>query len=335
MITLRQVVGHDASIASLQRAVAAGRLHHALLFHGPEGVGKRTTALAVAAALLCREPKRPAADACGECASCSKIEKGIHPDVLYVTLEKTVIPIDSVRALRQEAGYRPFEGDRRIFVIDPADRLSLEAQNALLKTLEEPSGQAHIMLIASRPAHLLPTTRSRCQALAFGTLPAPELARRLEQGAGLEPARALRAARLAEGRYGAALSMDLDHADAVRDLLIGVLESVATGGPAAALDQAESLGEDADEILEHLQALSSLVRDMMVLRAGGTDDLLVSGDRAADLARLAERYPADPLTFVRMMDRIALARTDLDRSVNRKLLAETLLLDMAGDAVPA
>jgi DNA polymerase-3 subunit delta' len=335
MITLRQVVGHDASIASLQRAIAAGRLHHALLFHGPEGVGKRTTALATAAALLCREPGRSAGDACGACASCSKIEKGIHADVFYVTLEKTVIPIDAVRALRQEAGYRPFEGSRRVFVIDPADRLSLEAQNALLKTLEEPSGLAHIILIASRPAHLLPTTRSRCQALAFGTLPAPELARRLEQSAGLEPARAVRAARLAEGRYGAALTMDLDHADEVRDLLLGMLEAVAGGGPAAALDQAESLGEDADEILERLQVVSSLVRDMMVLRAGGTEDLLVSADRVAELSRLADRFPADPLTFVRMMDRIAMARTDLDRSVNRKLLAETLLLDMAGDGVRA
>src|SRR5262245_53406363 len=166
MTALRDIAGHNSSIDALRRAIASGRLHHALLFHGPEGVGKRTTAFAVAAALLCREASRPEGDACGACASCSKVDKGIHPDVQFLTLEKTVIPIDAVRALRQEAGYRPFEGAHRVFVIDPADRLSHEAQNALLKTLEEPSASARLILISSRPAHLLPTTRSRCQALA-------------------------------------------------------------------------------------------------------------------------------------------------------------------------
>ena len=114
MITLRDVIGHEPSVRALRRAIAAGRLHHALLLHGPEGVGKRTTALAVAAALLCREPSRPEGDACGACPSCSKVDKGLHADVKYVTLDKTVIPIDAIRALRQEAGYRPFgiEGER-------------------------------------------------------------------------------------------------------------------------------------------------------------------------------------------------------------------------------
>jgi DNA polymerase III subunit delta' len=335
MITLSHVIGHESSVRALRRGIAAGRLHHALLFHGPEGVGKRTTALAVAAALLCREPDRPEGDACGRCPSCSRVDKGIHADVQYVTLEKTVIPIDAIRSLRQEAGYRPFEGGGRVFLIDPADRLSLEAQNALLKTLEEPASSSRLILITARPAHLLPTTRSRCQALPFGTLPPDELARHLEEEGGLEPALARRAARLSGGRIGIARSMDLDHIDALRDDLIGLLHLLGEDVPRfEVLEQAARLGEDAEEIGERLEVLTSLVRDMMVLSAGGSPDLVLSADRSDDLIRLAGRLSSDPQTFVRMMDRLRLARVDLDRSVNRKLLAETLLLDMAEAARP-
>lgn len=329
MITLRDVIGHEPSVRALRRAIAAERLHHALLLHGPEGVGKRTTALAVAAALLCREPSRPEGDACGACPSCSKVDKGLHADVKYVTLDKTVIPIDAIRALRQEAGYRPFEGSHRVFVIDPADRLSLEAQNALLKTLEEPSASAHIILISSRPAHLLPTTRSRCQALPFGTLPPETLARHLAANGGLDLDQALRAARLSGGRLGAAQAMDLEEVDALRDRMIGVLHALAEDGPRfAVLEKAPDLGEDTEEISGCLDALSALVRDMMVLASGASPDLLISADRADELARLAERLSPDPHTFARMMERLRVARVDLDRSVNRKLLSETLLLDM-------
>jgi DNA polymerase-3 subunit delta' len=329
VITLRDIVGHEASVRALRRAIAAGRLHHALLLHGPEGVGKRTTGLAVAAALLCREASRPEGDACGACASCSKVDKGLHADVKYVTLDKTVIPIDSIRALRQEAGFRPFEGTHRVFLIDPADRLSLEAQNALLKTLEEPSAAAHIILITSRPAHLLPTTRSRCQALPFGTLPPETLAAHLTEVSGMEPAVARRAARLSGGRFGAAQAMDLEQADALRDRMIALLHAVAEQGPRSTLlDLASDLGEDTDAIASGLAALSALVRDMMLLVSGASPDLLISADRADELAGLAGRLSAEPHTFALLMERLRTARVDVDRSVNRKLLAETLLLDM-------
>src|SRR5215475_14370730 len=118
------IVGHDQSLLVLRRSLTAGRLHHSFVFHGPEAVGKRTIALALAAALNCERAPRLEDGPCGACVSCAKIDKSIHPDVVYVTLERTVIPIDAIRALRREAAYRPYEGRRRVFLVDPADRLS-------------------------------------------------------------------------------------------------------------------------------------------------------------------------------------------------------------------
>ncbi|HKY33258.1 MAG TPA: DNA polymerase III subunit delta' [Candidatus Polarisedimenticolia bacterium] len=330
MVTLHTLVGHEQPVRVLTGAIAAGRLHHALLFHGPEAVGKRTAALAAAASLLCQDEARPEGGACGRCPACNKVDKGIHPDLKYVTLEKTVVPIDAIRALRQEAGYRPFEGRCRVFIIDPAERMSHEAQNALLKTLEEPPPAAFLILVTSRPAQLLPTTRSRCQAIAFGTMPPDELASLLRRERGLDEPGAWRAARLASGRYGAAMELDLETHDAAREEMIQVLERLSVPGSRRhVLDDAERLGTDTVEIAARLDVLEGLLRDMMLLGWGAPPVLLLSADRAEELETLARRLSSDPSALVAMMERVAAARSDLDRNVQRKLLAETLLFDLA------
>jgi len=331
MITrFADIAGHDSSLRVLRRSLADRRLHHSLIFHGPVAVGKRTVARALAAALNC---EKRGDDACGTCVSCLKVEKEIHPDVVYRTLERTVIPIDAIRSLRQEAAYRPYEGNARVFIIDPADRLSTDAQNALLKTLEEPSTSSVIILITSRPMHLLATTRSRCQSLAFGTLPYGALAAILSDRHGFPLSQAERVARLSGGRYGAALGLNLEEHDARREALLQVLGRLAEPLPRAhVLDDASSFGDDAEEISASLTLLAGLVRDMMVLAAGasGADDAaLVHADRAADLGALCERFSPG---LGAIQDRIRMASTDIDRNVNRKLLVETLLFDIAQSA---
>ncbi|HET6372888.1 MAG TPA: DNA polymerase III subunit delta', partial [Candidatus Polarisedimenticolia bacterium] len=234
---LADIVGHIHVVASLSKRCAEDRLPHALLFSGPQGVGKRTVALALASAINClnrpvsARAGAPSWDACGACVSCRKVDKGLHPDVVYVTLEKTVIPIESIRKLREQAAFRPFEGRRRVFIVDPADRMSSEAQNALLKTLEEPPAGSCIILITSRGMHLLPTTRSRCQRIDFSTLPIAALAKRLSDSHEMSAEAALKAARLSGGRFGAALELDLEELDAQRDAILEVLGRLAETGP--------------------------------------------------------------------------------------------------------
>ena len=170
VVPFRDILGHRRLVALLARSIRQDSLPPSLVFAGPDGIGKRLTALATAQALNC--PNRPETtagpgiDACGVCPTCARIARGVHPDVLLVEPGETgSIKIDSVRDIIDRAAYRPFEGRRRVVIIDEADALVAAAQNALLKTLEEPPPSSVFMLITSRPDMLLPTVRSRCPRL--------------------------------------------------------------------------------------------------------------------------------------------------------------------------
>src|SRR5947207_953569 len=158
------IAGHQRLISLLSRAIVRGTLPSSLLFAGPRGVGKRRTAMALAEAINCLEPRKSDApdarvplDACGRCGSCSRIARGIHPDVIVVEPGDTgSIKIEQVRDVIDRSAYRPFEGRRRVVIVDQADTLLAAAQNALLKTLEEPPSRSVFILVTARPDALLP-----------------------------------------------------------------------------------------------------------------------------------------------------------------------------------
>src|SRR5262249_11963244 len=157
-----ELLGHHRLIDLLKRSIAGGTLPPSLLFVGPSGIGKRAIAMVVAQAVNCLAPPAPG-DACGQCAACKRIARGVHPDVLVVEPgDSGTIKIDQVPDIVDRSGYRPFEGRRRVVVVDEADALVSPAQNALLKTLEEPPPSSIFILVTSRPDVLLPTVRSRC-----------------------------------------------------------------------------------------------------------------------------------------------------------------------------
>src|SRR5436190_14454828 len=179
-MAFRDVIGHRRLIGLLSQSVSRDTLPPSLIFAGPVGVGKRLTALATAQALNCPVPEQgayPFFDACGLCAACRSIARNVHPDVLVVEPgESGSIKIDAVRDLIDRAAYRPFEGRRRVVIIDGADALVAAAQNALLKTLEEPPSASVFILVTSRPDALLPTVRSRCPELRFRPMSPADIA---------------------------------------------------------------------------------------------------------------------------------------------------------------
>ncbi|MEW6252074.1 MAG: DNA polymerase III subunit delta' [Planctomycetota bacterium] len=211
----------DRALSILRRALRSGRTHHAYLLEGPEGVGKELAARALAARLLCEAETRPLdADACGDCRACRLLAAGNHPDfhLIHRGLHKfhpdrvirggkgLFLVVDLIRQfLIEPAAMKPAQGRRRVFIIRDAERMNEQAQNALLKTLEEPPGAAVLILITSSATRLLPTIRSRCQVVPFQHLPAVFVSAQLVGRAGLAPPDAAALAGLSEGRLGIAL----------------------------------------------------------------------------------------------------------------------------------
>ncbi|CAA9419212.1 MAG: DNA polymerase III delta prime subunit [uncultured Phycisphaerae bacterium] len=217
MLTLDDIFDQPAAIASIRRAYASGRLPHGLVFAGPAGVGKATTARALAGLFLC---ERPAGDApCGACAGCRAMaaEPPAHPDYHVVTRDliryhdKTgkskgvELSINVIRPeLVEPAGRKAVMGRGKVFVVEQAELMNPAAQNALLKTLEEPAGRTLIVLLTDQIDLLLSTIRSRSQVVRFGSLPEATVVRELH-ARGVDPAVAARAARFTRGSLGVAL----------------------------------------------------------------------------------------------------------------------------------
>lgn len=184
----KSVQGQDAALGLLTAALEAGRVPHAYIFSGPVGVGKKTTARALSAALLCAAPRGPAAP-CGDCPSCRKIDSGAHPDLLWVDFtyqaallkeepeKQRSLKIDTVRRMEASLRLKPLEGKVKVAVLTPADALVEAAAHALLKLVEEPPPGTHLVLITEEAGALLPTLRSRCQRVRFSPLSAEVLTR--------------------------------------------------------------------------------------------------------------------------------------------------------------
>src|SRR6185503_12252639 len=171
----RDLAGHRRVLDLTARAAVRGSLPPSLIFAGPDGVGKRLAAISLAQLFNCTSPGAPsgdlAPDACGNCSACRRIARGVHADVLTIEPgDSGAIKVDQVRAAIDRTGYRPFEGRRRVVIVEEADAMEAAPQNALLKTLEEPPPASTFVLVTSRPDVLLPTVRSRCQRVRFGPL---------------------------------------------------------------------------------------------------------------------------------------------------------------------
>ncbi len=300
----RSVVGHHHVLALLARAVARHSLPPSLILSGPEGVGKHRVAVALAEALNCLDPVREgqasrlAIDACGVCAACRRIERGIFPDVFTVGIEDDAssIGVKQARDISERASFRPYEGRRRVVIVDPADAMERFAQNALLKLLEEPPPATVIVLVTARPDVLLPTVRSRCPQIRFGPLTAAEIADVLARERKLTEREATAAAVVAGGSVATAIESASDETTSARAQALAVLRDVASGRDRSVAERLRAtLGvekrqgtaaEERDQVALVLRALSSLVRDLAVLAEAGDRSDLANADLLGELQAL-------------------------------------------------
>jgi DNA polymerase III subunit delta' len=292
-----EVFGHARPLGLLSRSIDRGSLPPSLLFTGPGGVGKRLVARAVAEALNCLS--RVGRDACGVCPACRRIAKGTHPDVIAIEPpDAGAIKIELIRPAIAATAYKPFEGRCRVVIVDDADRLTDDAESALLKSLEEPPAASVFILVTSRPEMLLPTIRSRCSQLRFGRLAAADVARLLVERHGVPADEAHAIAAVADGSPGRALEAG---SKAYRDARAAALSALQTAAressPKARLQAATGLmagkpssAGEREELATRVTMMASLLRDLALVSQGGAVGELANGDLAEELAELGAAF---------------------------------------------
>ena len=278
-----EIAGQERAVRQVRAALERGQPHHAYLLAGPEGVGKELLARVFAQAANCEAA--PEARPCGVCASCRNIVKGTHPDVIFVRPQADLVArglvtkadldaapsreirVDEVRQLARRLSLAAAMGRRKIAVLTPADAINERAQNALLKTLEEPPPSTTFLLVTAAPDVLLPTVRSRCQRVQLGPLETDQIAAALTKS-GVPAAEAALRAAAAHGSLGRALSLTAQEVERREGLRSSVVDALEAADERAALDLAEACGErDKAETLS--QAIRDLLHDALVEVAHG------------------------------------------------------------------
>ena len=360
MTTFKDILGQAHAVETITRAYESGRLPHGIIFAGPVGVGKATTARALATLFLCEKPEGLAP--CGACASCDLMSaepEPTHPDyhAVYrqlIRLEKEKskaidLSVDVIRDyLVEPANLKPAMNIGKVFIVEEAELMNAAAQNAMLKTLEEPAGRTLIVLLTDQPHALLPTIRSRCQLVRFAPLETRLVQRELEQR-GIDKGAAAAAASLSEGSLGLALRWVEEGVVSAAGELIRQIDALIAGradGPGGQGGQrgqggtggtggpglAEWFKKAAEDYAERQLKRDKLASKDQATRAGLSLYLKIAANRFRQ--RLAATADADELeSACRAIDAIARAETYLDGNVNVALtfqqLAATLQRDFA------
>jgi DNA polymerase-3 subunit delta' len=330
-MAFREVIGHRRLIGLLAQAISRQSLTPSLILSGPEGVGKGLTAVSIAQELNCLS--QVDGGACGTCTVCTRIARGAHPDVMTIEPgDSGSIKIDQVRAAIESANYRPFEGRKRVTIVEQADALVDAAQNALLKTLEEPLPASVFILVTSRPDVLLPTVRSRCAHLRFGRLQIAEVAAVLQRRHGYSAPDAQTAAAASDGSVRRALDLEADEFADARSDAENLLEA-AGRDPRTRLERGKELlkgsgtpAAEREHLAARLMAMTALVRDAGLVASGGDARLLANLDRQPVLDSLARSLGADRIA--RIFTAITRAEDALDRNVSPKVIADWLAINV-------
>jgi DNA polymerase III subunit delta' len=320
-MTFDTFIGNSKIINRLRGKLREGRFPHALIFSGPEGVGKHTCAVMIAKALNCTSVRGPSdPEFCDHCVSCRKIEAGTHPDVMAISVEEdaTQIKIAQIRRVLEMLQLQPLEGRNKVFIIDPAGQMNAEACNALLKALEEPPEKSFFILITINVHELLLTVRSRSQVYHFTPLTLQDI-----RSHGIADELAVR---WSQGSIGRARSLDMEVLRPERTLLLDFLRSAIRASAEEFRDlfaRSAELGRAKAEFDDRMAIVSVLIADLIYLKEG-LPDAVVNLDVRDQLVELAAAVPAARL--IKIAEFLRFIESSQKIHVNRQMLTDMLAL---------
>ncbi|MEW6137416.1 MAG: DNA polymerase III subunit delta' [Thermodesulfobacteriota bacterium] len=315
-------VGHEHVVSVLERAARSGKPAHAYLFSGREGIGKKLVALQFACLLNCPDLDH---DLDASCPTCRRIRSGNHPDVIVESPERGIIRIERIRNLRGFFRYAPIEGRFRVAIIDDAHAMNGPAQNALLKTLEEPPAGRLLILVTSSPFRLLPTVRSRCRRVRFNPIPVEALAEVLGREKGIEPDRARVLAAVSCGSMSRALELDASHFLDSKEAIISVLERPGAQGMSGLLQLSQNMAEG-KRVLDAIDVAVTWLRDILVSKIMSDTSALFHVDSLDRISAAAQHQSTEKLLRVydEMVKAAALLESEIN--VNANLVTDVMFL---------
>ncbi len=331
-MSFSEIMGQETAKSFLKQVIAREKISHAYLFTGIPGVGRTSTAMALAMALNCREPID--FNSCGQCPSCRQMMGGNYPDFLFIKPEGQNIKIEQIRDLNRSISFAPVSGKFRVCVIHQAETMTDEAANSFLKTLEEPPPGNILILKVTEPLDLLPTIVSRCQKVTFQPLNVQDITNWLIKKRDLNEETAMLLARISSGSLGRALRMcESDFMEKREAWLSRLIEL-----PGLSKDKALDLAlECADENkkkdlgipesgMDMLTVWENWYRDLLLVRAGGSTDLLINVDFSHKLRNIAEGFEIDHL--IASIVAVDQAQWDMRRMRNVTLVMEHLVFSL-------
>ena len=333
-MSFKSILGQSQPKKILTNALQNSSIAHAYLFYGQESIGKKKLAIALAKALNCKGPDP--LDACDECESCLKIERGVHPDFFFIEPTSTpksrelAIRIETVRDLQKKLAYLPYEGKTKVVVIDSADLLNHHAASAFLKTLEEPPTSTVLILISSNPHSLMPTLLSRCQGIQFHRLSSSDI-RKIIQSQHQEAGDSLTESELdfhaqrSQGSVNRALVENFTEMEVLREELLEVLEKVSFDRMDIVFAFAKTWARQTEQLQPVLNELLGLIRDLALYRSGCGQSGIQNRNLSAKMILVAQtrslRAWLDRFTAVRN------TQIALSGNANAQLFLENMLIE--------
>lgn len=328
-MSFKDIVGQEKAVNILLKSLKEYNVSPSYIFIGSEGVGKKFTAIEFAKTINCLSLNNNL-ESCNTCNTCNKINKQCCPDLKIVEPIKGSIRIEQIRELRREIDLKPFENRKKIYIIDNAEKMTIEASNCLLKTIEEPPDYAILILICMNIDSILPTIISRCQLIKFRLIDSSKIRKILLKKIDLEESKAELVSRLARGSIGRAFKLisDKEYFDR-REKLLDYLTKILPGKyDSNFFINIEKILTDISEMDEILEIILLWYRDILVVKKLGDQKYIVNSDKVEALNEKSRVYSQKIL--IDILDYIEQIQEFIKKNINRRLVSERLYLKMAG-----